>query len=145
MGWADYYRRRDALNSVIERGELAVTDEITSTGELLQALHHRWSLRLAGRVELASLAENQLAAVGAAWREAVAENVDLRRLLDEHADHPALREVTPAEQRMIATAAGLADPQDGADEQAAAGAAFVAMLRSGPRRRRFPRRLVPSG
>ncbi|MGH3881495.1 MAG: hypothetical protein ACRDSK_31100 [Actinophytocola sp.] len=145
MGWADYYRRRDALNSVIERGELAITDEFTSTGELLQALHHRWSLRLAGRVELASLAENQLAAVGAAWREAAGENLDLRRLLDEHADHPALREVTLAERRMIATAAGLADPQDGADEQAGAGAAFVAMLRNGSQRRRFLRRLVPSG
>ncbi len=147
MGWDDFYRRRDALDAVVERGELVVPDVFHGPGELLLALHHRWSLRLAGRVELATPAEDPVDAVGAAWRETAVANPGLRRLLDEHADHPALREVTMAEQRMLATAAGLTEPGDGPAERAAVGAAFTALLRNGPRRgpvERFPS-LVPSG
>jgi hypothetical protein len=51
---------------------------------------------------------------------------------------------------MLARAAGLAGPEDGRLEQAALGAAFVALLRNRPQERRSPverflRRLVPSG
>ncbi len=153
MGWSDYYRRRDALDGVIERGELVVPDGFDGPGELLAALHHRWSTRLAGRVELAALDADRdpVDAVGAAWRETAAQNPALRHLLDEHADHPALREVTRAEQRALAAATGLAGPADGPAEQAAVGAAFLALVRGGPRPavRRNPverllRRLAPS-
>src|SRR5262245_28457821 len=106
MGWNDFYRRRDALDGVVERGELVVPDGFDGPDEVLLALHHRWSLRLAGRVELASLAEDPIDAVGAAWRETTAANAGLRHLLDEHADDPVLRDVTLAEQRMLATATG---------------------------------------
>ncbi|HEV7647963.1 MAG TPA: hypothetical protein VGP26_07375 [Actinophytocola sp.] len=152
MGWDEYYRRRDALNSVIERGELFVPDPFAGPTEVLLALHHRWSLQLAGRVELATdsgdPADDPADAVGAAWRAAAAANPALLRLLDEHADHPPLRALIRAEQRMLARAAGLTGPEDGRLEQAALGAAFVTLQRNGPRRNpveRFLRKLVPSG
>lgn len=156
MGWHDYYRRRDALDRVVAEG-LAVPEGFGGEDEVLLALHHRWSLRLAGRLELAvddaerDPAIDLVDAVGEAWRETAADNRELRGLLDEHADHPALREVTKAELAMIARTAGLTDPTDDAGEQAAVGAAFLALARSGPRRngRRNPverllRRLAPS-
>jgi hypothetical protein len=141
MGWDDYYRRRDALDRVVERGELDVPDLFDGPDELLLALHHRWSLRLAGRVELATLDGDPVDAVGAAWRATAAAEPALRRLLDEHADRPALRAVTMAEHRMLAAAAGLAEPGDGPDSRAAVGAAFVALVRTGPRHVR-PQRTV---
>lgn len=153
MGWDEFYRRRDALDSVLERDELVVPDLFGGPDELLLALHHRWALRLAGRVELATLAADadRVDAVGAAWRATAAADPVLRRVLDEHADRPALRAVTVAEQRMLATAAGLADPHDTPQERAAVGAAFLALVRSGPQRtvRRNPverllRRLAPT-
>lgn len=150
MGWDEYYRRRDALNGVIERGELSVPEPFTGPTEVLLALHHRWSLQLVGRVELAAAADDPVDAVGAAWREAAAANPALLALLDEYTDHPPLRALIRAEQRMLARAAGLTGPEDGRLEQAALGAAFVALLRNGPQERRNPverllRKLVPSG
>jgi hypothetical protein len=145
MGWNDFYRRRDALNGVIERGELSVPDPFDGPTEVLLALHHRWSLQLDGRVELAATEDDDAVdAVGAAWRAAAAANPGLRRMLDEYADHPALGAVTREEHRMLAHAAGLTSPGDGRTEQAAVGAAFVALLRNGPTRRQL-RKLVPSG
>jgi hypothetical protein len=153
MGWNDFYRRRDALNSVIESGELTAPDPFDGPTEVLLALHHRWSLQLAGRVELAGEIDpdeaDQVDAVGTAWRAAAAANPGLRRLLDEHANHPALRGVTRTEHRMLANAAGLTGPDDGRVEQDRVGAAFVALLRNGPPRRtpveRLLGKLVPSG
>ncbi|MPZ86355.1 MAG: hypothetical protein GEV28_40690 [Actinophytocola sp.] len=157
MGWDEFYRRRDALDTAVdaalERDELVVPDLFDGPDELLLALHHRWALRLASRVELATLdaGADPVDAVGAAWRETAAADPALRRVLDEHADRPALRAAALAERRMLATATGLADPSDGPDEQAAVGAAFLALVRSGPQRtvRRNPverllRRLVPT-
>ena len=51
---------------------------------------------------------------------------------------------------MLARVAGLTEATDGPAEQAAVGAAFVALLRTAPQPRcspveRFLRRLVPSG
>lgn len=149
MGWNDFYRRRDALDRIVDSGELAVPDMFDGPGEVLLALQHRWSLRLAGRVELAELADDPVGAIRDAWRETAAANPSLRHLLDEHADHPALRPMIRAEHRMLATFAGLTDAADGPAEQAAVGAAFVGLLRSAPEPRcnaveRFLRRLVPS-
>ncbi len=154
MGWNEYYRRRDALNGVIERGELSVPDGFDGPVEVLLALHHRWSLQLVGRLELAAeaaeAAGDPVEAVGDAWRAAAAANPALLALLDEHAGHPALGALIRAEHRMLARTAGLAGPEDGRLEQAALGAALVARLRDDPRERRSPverllRRLVPSG
>jgi len=138
MGWQEYYARRTALDTVVAGG-LRVPAGFAGEDEVLLALHHRWSLRLAGRVELAVTdverdpGTDPVDAVGEAWRDAAEDNADLRRLLDEHAEHAALREATKAEQALLARAAGLTDPADDADEQAAVGAAFLALLRTGTR------------
>src|SRR4051794_20141780 len=86
MGWHDFYRRRDELDAVVELGELRVSDVFPSKGELLAALHQRWARRLGARLELAELsADDQVDAVGAAWRATASENARLRALLDEYA------------------------------------------------------------
>jgi hypothetical protein len=150
MGWQEFYRRRDALDAVVEHGELQLSDIFLTDEELLLALHQRWSRRLAARVELAELsADDQVDAVGEAWRTAASENAELRALLDDHADDPVLRPLVEAEHRMLARAAGLTEAGDSPAEEASIGAAFLALQRSAPDRRRNPverllRRLVPS-
>lgn len=150
MGWHEFYRRRDALDAVVEQGELRSSETFPERGELLLALHERWGRRLSARVEQAELsAADPVDTVGDAWRQAAAENADLLALLDEHADDVALRPLVEAEHRMLARAAGLTEPGDSAAEEASIGAAFVALQRSGPDRRcgpveRLLRRLVTS-
>lgn len=150
MGWHEYYRRRDALDAVVEQGELRTSDVFPERGELLLALQERWARRLSARIELAELSTGDpVDAAGAAWRATAAENAQLRALLDEHADDPVLRPLIADEHRMLARVAGLTEAGDSTDEQASIGAAFVALQRSAPDRRRNPverllRRLVPS-
>jgi hypothetical protein len=152
MGWQEFYRRRDALNAVIEQGALRTSDVFPEERELLLALHHRWAQRLRARVEVASLThDDPVDAVGAAWQRTVGENASLRALLDGYADDPVLRPLIDAEYRMLARAAGLTEAGDSEVEVTAIGAAFVALRRSAPdeRARRSPverllRRLVPS-
>ncbi|GAB3470352.1 hypothetical protein [Actinophytocola sediminis] len=139
MSWQDYYRRRDALDRVIADG-LGVPAGFTDEHEVLRALHHRWTLRLAGRVELAieTIARDQdldpVDALRDAWQATVDHDPALRGLLDEHADHPALRQANAAQQAMLARAAGLTGPADDTGTQAAIGAAFLALVRTSPRR-----------
>ena len=149
MGWQDFYRRRDELNAVVEQGELRTSDVFPDEASLLLALHHRWTQRLSARVEQAELSDDdQVDAVGEAWRRTAADNASLRALLDEHADNPVTRPLVEAEYRMLARAAGLTEAGDSADEEASIGAAFVALQKSAPVRRnpveRLLRRLVPS-
>jgi hypothetical protein len=170
VSWTDYYRRRDALAAVLEQarrnpaspaGELpyeSVSDVFVSPEELLLALHYTWLLALTGRVEVAQAEAERdqdidlVDAVSAAWRRTAAEHPTLRRLLDAHADDPALPAAVEGEQRMLALAAGLAEPADSTDEITRVGAAYLALLRTTPERtgrRRNPveqllRRLVPS-
>jgi hypothetical protein len=150
MGWHEFYRRRDALDAVVEQRGLRTSETFPERGELLLALQQRWSRRLAARIELAELSTEDLVdAVGDAWRRAAADNAGLRALLDEHADDPVLRPLVAAEHRMLARAAGLTEAGDSPAEETSIGAAFVALQRSAPDRRRNPverllRRLVPS-
>ena len=150
MGWHEFYRRRDALDAVVEHGELRTSATFPDRAELLLALHERWTRRLHARVELAELSADDLVdAVGEAWRRTARDNAELRALLDEHADEAVLRPLVDAEHRMLARAAGLTEPGDSPEEEASIGAAFVALQREAPDRRRNPverllRRLVPS-
>ena len=151
MGWHDFYRRRDALDAVVEQGELRTSDVFPTEGELLPALHHRWARRLAARVELAELSDgDRVDEIGRAWRRTAADNAALLAVLDAHAEHPMLRPLVDAEHRMLARAAGLTEAGDSAAAEASIGAAFVALQRTAPERaRRNPverlfRRLVPS-
>lgn len=152
MGWQDFYARRDALNMAVEQGELRTSDAFPDASELLLALHHRWTQRLAARVELAELEHGDpVDSVGAAWHRTAQDNAPLRALLDAHADDPALHPLIEAEHRMLARVSGLAEAGDSGVEEASIGAAFVALQRTTPDRaqRRNPverliRRLVAS-
>ncbi|UVS77814.1 hypothetical protein [Actinokineospora sp. UTMC 2448] len=170
MSWTDYYRRRDALDAVLElarhdpEGPLPFPEqaaaEFADRGELLLALHYRWSVRLTGRVGLAQAEAEKDAtidpveAVAQAWRATAAEHPVLRRVLDANTDTHGgvLRPAIEGEQRMLAIASGLAEHTEPAEEIARVGAAYLALIRSTPSRERhrgnrveqFLRRLVAS-
>ena len=168
MSWTDFYRRRDALDAVLEHAHRdpatglpyhdvpEATAEFTGPEDLLLALHYRWLMKLTGRlgVALSDPTADQVDAVLAGWRAAAAEHPALRRLLDVGAaQYPeALRPAIEGELRLLAHAAGLAEPGDTAEEVGRVGATLLALLRNGserPTRRRSPveqllRRLVPS-
>jgi hypothetical protein len=172
MSWNDYYRRRDALDAVVDHAARhpagsvpftevpEATEVFTNREELLQALHYRWLLKLTGRVGLAQAEAERdpsidpVDAVTQAWRTTAVEFPTLRRLIDIGAetDPDVLGPAIDGEQRMLALAAGLVEPHESAAEITRVGAAFVALIRSAPDRpvkRRNPveqlfRRLVAS-
>ncbi|RZS38848.1 hypothetical protein EV193_10459 [Herbihabitans rhizosphaerae] len=172
MSWNDYYRRRDALDAVIQHAtrnpggglpfdEVPGVSEIFSgPDELLAALHYRWTLKLTARVDMA-LAEadrdssiDRVEAVTEAWHKAADENSALRAILDTNSDRVGgtFGRAVRAEQRMLALTAGLAEITEPDEEITRVGVAFNALLHSVPQRparRRNPveqllRRLVPS-
>ena len=62
MGWADHYRRRDALDAVLRDARrdpsapLIVDPDVFPTlNDLLLALDHRWQNKLTARMEAAAL------------------------------------------------------------------------------------------
>ncbi|SDC59934.1 hypothetical protein [Actinokineospora iranica] len=172
MSWNDFYRRRDALDEVLRHarqnpeGTLPydeipeVAEVFSGPDEVLLALHHRWTMKLTGRVNLAQAeaerdrSVNLIDAIIQAWRATAVENPVLRWVLDANADAYAdtLRPAIEAEQRMLALAAGLCEPDEPRAEITRVGGAFAALVRSAPERserRRNPvelllRRLVAS-
>jgi hypothetical protein len=154
MSWADFYRRRDAIDQVLAHARRhqdshAPYDELDtvrsvfgSRDELALALQYKWSCLLTGRLA-AALADaertqdaDQVDAVAAAWRTTARQHPELRRLLDNHAKvgDAEFRAALRAEQRMVAHAAGLADADEPADETARIGAAFLTLVRGTPQR-----------
>ncbi|GAB2976775.1 hypothetical protein LWP59_30850 [Amycolatopsis acidiphila] len=146
MGWNDFYQRRDIADAVLRRAardpraplpfaEIPGAVEAFGTEEqLLLALHYRWSQLLGGhlRTEFED-ATDHVDAVTRAWRETVRKHRTLRAVLDANVDrYPALRQVHEAEQRMLAVAAGLAEPGEPVEEITKVGAAFTGLLRHGP-------------
>ncbi|HVK24794.1 MAG TPA: hypothetical protein VM677_25840 [Actinokineospora sp.] len=160
MSWNDYYRRRDAMDAVVAHAartpegalpyaEVPGVDAVFSSHEeLLLALHYRWTLKLTGRVGMAQAEAERDAsidlvdAVSQAWRTTAAEHPALRRLVDDAArTYPdLLRPALDSEQRMLALAAGLAEPHEDKTEITRVGAAFVALVRSAPARAAGKRR-----
>jgi len=148
MSWHDFYRRRDALAAVLADARhdpaapLRSAEVFGEPEQVLLALHHTWTMRLTGRlgVEL-NEAERQhtgdrVAAVSAAVRATAADNPVLRAVLDAHsaAYATALRPALDNERRLVAIAAGLADADEPADDIAAVGAAFLALVLAAPGR-----------
>jgi hypothetical protein len=165
MSWNDYYKRRDALDSVLVRAErdpagpLPHSPMFDGSAGLLLALHYRWTLKLTGNLGrvLAEAERDQsvdlVDAVSEAWRKTIADNKTLHAVLDAHAErYEALLPQLQAERRTLALAAGLAEPHEPVQEITRVGAAFMALLRTAaeqPSRRRSPveqliRRLVAS-
>ncbi|MGW4209608.1 hypothetical protein ACWEIJ_16580 [Lentzea sp. NPDC004789] len=96
MGWADHYRRRDALDAVLRDARrdpsaplIVDPDVFSSRDELLLALDHRWQNKLTARMESAALegpVDEHLVAARLAAEEPV-----LRAVLDSHLSSGAFR------------------------------------------------------
>lgn len=146
MSWADFYRRRDAIDHVLAQarrhdGAFAFDDvgaAFDTRAELALALQYKWSQLLTGHVAVALTDAarkpdgDQVAAVAEAWRATARAQPELRRLLDEHEPDNDFRAAIRAEQRMLAYAAGLAEPTEPPAETARIGAAFQALIRNTP-------------
>lgn len=137
--WDTIHSRTAALRNVVTAldagSDLAWDDSaaehFTDRDDLLRALHEVWSRRLQGRIDVAlELDTRRLdACVAAAWVQTAADLPGVRRILDEHADVPALRHAGRIELRAIAVAAGLATFDDPIARSATAGSHFVRRLR----------------
>jgi hypothetical protein len=148
MSWNDFYRRRDALDTVLRNAErdpdqpLPCIEGFLGEKDLLLALHHRWMLKLSGQLGLALVDAqrdpmiDRVDAVSTAWRRAATENRILRAVLNKHADDhaDALRPALDGERRLLALASGLAEPHEPADQITRVGATLLALLRNGPTR-----------
>ncbi|MFD5830980.1 hypothetical protein [Lentzea sp. NPDC060358] len=89
MGWADHYRRRDALDAVLRDARhdpsaplIVDPDVFGSLHDLLLALDHRWQNKLTARMEAAAL-EGRVDEAVVTAELAAAEPV-LRAVLDTH-------------------------------------------------------------
>jgi hypothetical protein len=151
--WADVHARSAALREIVTRldageslpqdpaNDPATAGAFADADDLLRALHETWSRRLQGRIDLALETDDHRLdeSVARAWVASVDDLPGVRRVLDEHADEPALRQLERTEHRAVAVAAGLATFGDPIAHSATAGAQFVASLRgrrteAGPRR-----------
>src|SRR5882757_3777366 len=148
MSWANYYQRRDAIDKVLAQGTgLPLDDEavravFTDRESLALALQYKWSQILMGHIAAALVDADhtpdidQVEAVAAAWRTAARRQPALRALLEGHTAEAGdeFRSALRAEQRMVAFAAGLAEPTEPANETARIGAAFLGLVQGTPRR-----------
>jgi hypothetical protein len=171
VSWNDYYQRRGAVEEVLRQAERdpqgplpfatvpGAGEVFADPTELLLALHYKWMQLLTGRIGIAlgdaerSPDVDRVDAVGTAWREVAAAHPVLRAVLEAHLTDgdERLTAATEREQRMLALAAGLAEPSEADEEIVRIGRAFLTLLRRTPlpaARRRNPvellRRLVPS-
>lgn len=152
MTWNDFYQRRHATEQAIDFARQhpdepldieripAAQAVFANTEELLAALHYTWTQTLTGRIGVA-LADaeddphaDRVQAVTRAWRQAAAEHPVLRRVLEDHAQHPSelLRRCFQREQRLLALSSGLADLGEPAEDIARIGSAFLRLLRVAP-------------
>ena len=137
--WNAIHTRSAALREIVrllDAGQDLPWDAATAVvfrdrDDLLQALHEHWSRRLNGRIDLALETDDHhlQESVARAWIETVNDLPGVRRVLDEHADEPALRQLERTQLRAVAVAAGLATFADPIAHSATAGAQLVESLR----------------
>jgi hypothetical protein len=133
--WDQLHARNDVINHVIMRAEQGHTrldgwtdlhpvwDHFDDAGHLLRDLQQRWFHSLAANIDNAlESGEGTLADdVRRAYRTAAAGHVGLRRILDAHADHPALQPLVRREHALIAGAAGVASVDEVLQDHAVPG------------------------
>ncbi|MFI9811906.1 hypothetical protein [Saccharothrix variisporea] len=140
MGWAEFYRRRDVLFSAlaqVARDGTLVFDRVSGAREvfagvddLVLALHHRWSLLLQARIDLALSEPGDPAdAVTRAWLALAADEPVLRAVLDAHEHDPVLADAIARENRVLALDAGLTHPNQHVQVITEIGHALRASLR----------------
>lgn len=120
--WQAYRRKAQVVRDVLARLDATSGDELpwdaataevfADRGELLRELQQVWSRRLAARVDLALESGDAEDGVAAAWQELARELPGLRRVLDSHESHPALRHGVRTEHRLLGVAAGHAALDD---------------------------------
>ncbi|TWP48866.1 hypothetical protein FKR81_26600 [Lentzea tibetensis] len=98
MGWSDFYRRRDAIDAVLNDARhdpaaplIVDPDVFESRDELLQAMTYRWNQRLTSRiaVELLDTTDDYDTVVARVTRMLSVEDPTLRAVLDAHVTHLA--------------------------------------------------------
>lgn len=123
MTWDTYNRRKNALHEVLavanRRSDISVADALdsvpgardafTSEDEFLLDAQMYWASQLSGQLELlvGTGADTPEVGVISAWVATAATAPGARRLLDAHADHPALAKAFQKEEEIIARAAGV--------------------------------------
>lgn len=113
---APAHERAATLHALSERPQWQETPGLWasfgSLEDLLHAAHNHWMHALAGAVDVAiEIGDGDLSDdVRSAYDTLQARMPGLRRLLDEHTDHPALTAAHVNERRLIATAAAVTDP-----------------------------------
>lgn len=154
MGWESFYRRRDALDVVIEHAsndpsaslpfmEIPLVREVfPNQQELLLALQYRWTQLLTGYIDVAvdeldtgtSHMTDPVNAISDAWRRATVAQPVLRKILDNYGESAGneMNKVRGTEYRMLALAAGLAKPHDSREWITEVGATYAALLRDIP-------------
>ncbi|WP_040586669.1 hypothetical protein [Sciscionella marina] len=149
MSWDDFYRRRDAVNTVLataaRRGngalpydELPAVREVFGTREeLLTTLQYKWQQTLTGQIDVA-IAEadddpriDRFDVVRDAWLAATKREPVLRAVLDANEHHPAISGRIANERRKLAHLAGLTSAGDSEEEATHLGGTFLALVRAG--------------
>lgn len=93
MSWSDFYRRRDAIDAVLDDARrdpgaplIVNPDVFSDLDELVLALRHRWQQRLNGRVavEMLDTDDDYATVVARVTRMLSVEDPTLRAVLDIH-------------------------------------------------------------
>ena len=128
IGYADRSRRGDLPWHEAPRA----AEFFDTPDDLLRALQRVWITRLTARLDvvLESGSGDPRADVRSAWQDLAAYSPGLRRILDAHADEPALAAGLRTERRFVAVAAGLATLSDPYDVAAGRGEELIGARRS---------------
>lgn len=111
--WHDLHRRHEILERIdrdVSAAEHHSTGDVFSDfADLLRAAHQQWITTLGGAIETALEVGrgDLLADVRHAWQVTRERHPGLRALLDQHADHPAVRPLARREHDLIARATGM--------------------------------------
>lgn len=111
--------RRHLIHELLESGSSSIHDiadpmlraqlqtAFRTTGDLLAALHERWTELLERNLDIALNDEDPALAMGIAWDATVLCSPRLRQLLDEYGDHPLMRALCHRERVRLGRLTGL--------------------------------------
>ncbi|MGH3716901.1 MAG: hypothetical protein ACRDT4_26090 [Micromonosporaceae bacterium] len=113
-------------------GSEQLPEAFSDTAELLAMAQQRWHSHLGARIDAAmETGEAPSTAVGGAYRETIRSLPEIRQLLNEHAEHPALDAAREREYSLLAWAAGLTPRTTPAARAAELGREFADAVSAG--------------